>query len=163
MSNAGSFAPAVIRGRLVRRRKTFTWKSARTATRSSPANRSWLTRRAASSDSRRNTPKRTRRLPPDCGRRNKYTSREVMRIEDRGSRIEGRASRHAARGAPRSSILYPRFFLRERDEPGKRDHRRRPGRDRRRDDALAEFLRRPRAAAGREYSFKIRAAVKARG
>src|SRR5262245_6673026 len=86
MWNAASFAPAVIRGRRVRRRKTFTWKSARIAIRSSLANRSWLTQRAASSVSRRNTPKRTRKLPPDRGDK----SREETRIEDRGSRIEDR-------------------------------------------------------------------------
>src|SRR5262245_30725580 len=108
MSNAGSFAPAVIRGRLVRRRKTFTWKSARTATRSSPANRSWLRRRAASSDSRRNTPKRTRRLPPDCGReysKIRAARKRRSRIEDRGSRIEDRAIAREAILDSRSSIL----------------------------------------------------------
>src|SRR5262245_65410764 len=102
MSNAGSFAPAVIRGRLVRRRKTFTWKSVRTATRSLPANRSWWTRRAASSVSRRNTPKRMRRLPPDSGCEYKDTSREETKIEDRGSGNADRGQRHCARGDPRS-------------------------------------------------------------
>src|SRR5215813_10452820 len=73
-----SFALAAIPGRRDRPRKTFTLKSARTAIRSSPASRSWLTLLVVSSVSRRNTPKRTRRLPPDCG----------SRIADRRLRID---------------------------------------------------------------------------
>ena len=93
----GSFAPAVIRGRLVRRRKTFTWKSARRHP-FFTGKQARLTRRAVVERFQRKYGQKERegfRLTADADTLRTAKKRR-SRIEDRGL-VEDLGSRHCAR------------------------------------------------------------------